>query len=221
MERHFALPIAIAAALHAGLLYGIRPPHVVSLPSHDEVKTIITEWVFPKDPPEQPVEESSGGGSTKSDEPEPFVPSQPEPLVPNPGQIETRLPPPSPDGGPSIDRIPIRDFGLPGPGDGIGHGPLFKRSDLDNEPRARAQVPPQFPVEARRRGLSGQVVVEFIVDETGTVIDPHVLRSTDRVFDEPTLRAVSRWRFEPGRRHGAVVRFRMALAVVFNLNDDR
>jgi len=221
MERHFALPLAIAATLHAGLLYGIRPNHDVRPSNRATVKTVITEWVFPKEPPEPPVEEYSDGGSAKSSELPPFVPSQPEPLVPNPGLIETRVPPPSPGSGDWMDRIPVREFGLPNGGDGIGRGPLFKSSDLDNPPRVQAQVAPQFPVEARSRGLAGQVVVEFVVDETGRVIEPRVVRSSDPLFNEATLRAVARWRFEPGRRHGSLVRFRMAVPVMFNLNDDR
>jgi protein TonB len=80
-------------------------------------------------------------------------------------------------------------------------------------------VAPLYPFEGKRDGLRGEVVVEFLVDETGAVHDPHVVRSSHRMFEEPTLRAVSKWKFEPGRRAGRVVRFKMAVPVVFSLNE--
>ena len=33
------------------------------------------------------------------------------------------------------------------------------------------------------------------------------------------LRAVAKWRFEPGRRHGQIVRFRMVVPIHFSLNE--
>ena len=78
---------------------------------------------------------------------------------------------------------------------------------------------PVYPFDAKRNGLTGEVFVEFTVDEEGAVISPRVVRSSDRIFEDATLRAVSRWRFEPGRRANQIVRFRMAVPVVFNLNE--
>jgi protein TonB len=65
--------------------------------------------------------------------------------------------------------------------------------------------------------MTGEVLVEFMVDESGAVRDPRIIRSSDRVFEESAVRAVSRWRFEPGRRNGAIVRFKMAVPIVFTL----
>lgn len=92
--------------------------------------------------------------------------------------------------------------------------------DLDNPPRARLQASPMYPLEAKRTDREGTVLIEFTVDEGGMVLDPKVMSSTDRIFDEATLRAVAKWRFEPGRRAGRIVRFRMALPVVFSLSQD-
>ena len=105
-----------------------------------------------------------------------------------------------------------------GPG-GVGFEPRdFVAGQLDNPPRTRSQVAPVYPYEARISGRNGEVMVEFVVDETGHVLDPHVLRSNDPVFEAPTLRAISKWRFEPGRKGGRVVRFRMAVPVGFSVN---
>ena len=90
---------------------------------------------------------------------------------------------------------------------------ILDASQLDATPRARSQMPPKYPAEAARESRSGEVWVEFVVIEDGTVRNPRVIRATDSVFVEATLRAIERWRFEPGRRDGRVVRFRLAVPV--------
>ena len=67
--------------------------------------------------------------------------------------------------------------------------------------------------------MRGKVVVEFLVDEAGRVLNPHIVSSSDVIFEEPTLRAVEKWRFAPGTRHGTPVRFRMSVPVTFDLNE--
>jgi protein TonB len=91
---------------------------------------------------------------------------------------------------------------------------------LDNAPRVRFPKAPQYPYEASRDQRSGEVLVEFSVDETGRVFNPSVVRSSDPIFEEPTLKAVRQWRFEPGRRNGRAVRFRMRLPVEFHPDGD-
>ena len=90
---------------------------------------------------------------------------------------------------------------------------------LDSSPRAIVQTLPLYPGEAKIHGVEGRVLLGFTVDEAGRVISPYVIDRTDRQFEEAALRAVAQWRFEPGRRHGRVVRFRMAVPIIFSLND--
>jgi protein TonB len=95
----------------------------------------------------------------------------------------------------------------------------YAASGLDNPPRTRAQTPPTYPFSLKTSGVSGEVLVEFVVDEYGRVIHPRVVRSTHAEFEAPTLAALSKWMFEPGTRNRAPVRFRMVVPVKFNLND--
>jgi protein TonB len=80
-------------------------------------------------------------------------------------------------------------------------------------------VAPIFPHEARSSGMNGEVLVEFVVDESGRVHDPRVVRASSPIFEPATLQAVAKWRFEPGKSHGRVVRFRMAVPVIFNVQE--
>jgi protein TonB len=129
------------------------------------------------------------------------------PVLPRPSSIHpTTLIPRGPDGDPR------------GNPDGSGAA-VIPSGHLDNPPRTRSQVAPVYPFEARPGGRMGEVLVEFTVDETGRVLRPHVLRSSDPLFESPTLRAVAKWRFEPGRKDGRTVRFRMVVPVHFTLGE--
>jgi outer membrane biosynthesis protein TonB len=50
-------------------------------------------------------------------------------------------------------------------------------------------------------------------------MNPYVISRTDPLFEEAALRAVGHWRFAPGRHHGRVVRFKMAVPIVFRMNE--
>jgi protein TonB len=91
---------------------------------------------------------------------------------------------------------------------------LFRMADLDQKPRIIHQPSPQLTPQMRKR-TPGTVYVIFIVDEKGRVVQPKVQRSSDPIFDRPSLAAVKRWKFEPGKRAGKPVRFRMRVPISF------
>ena len=66
-----------------------------------------------------------------------------------------------------------------------------------------------------RKKLPGSVSVLFIVDQQGRVENPIVQKSTDPVFEKSALNAVKQWKFEPGKRKGQPVRFRMRVPITF------
>jgi TonB family protein len=75
----------------------------------------------------------------------------------------------------------------------------------------------EYPPLARGAGIEGQVIVQFVVNESGAVQDAVVLRSPDDILSEAALRAVRGSRFEPGRVDGAPVKVRFAVPVTFRL----
>jgi protein TonB len=91
---------------------------------------------------------------------------------------------------------------------------LFSVADLDQKPRVTYQPSPVLNAELRRKA-PGSVYVVFVVDPSGKVEDPVVKRSTDPVFERPALAAVKQWRFEPGKKDGRAVRFRMGVPITF------
>jgi protein TonB len=220
MKRHFALPITITAALHAGLLFGLPSP------SRPASRNPLPPSIKPRDIPfvfdliaAAATDDTTEAAKGMTSDPPPAAPEPPPPAAPTGFVIDVpREPPRSGDRGERIFEIRPPGVGS-GALDGIGGGSreIVPSSGLDAPPRARSQIAPQYPHEPRRSGTPGSVTVEFVVDESGAVLAPRVVHASDRVFEEPTLRAVAKWRFEPGRRDGRVVRFRMAVPVLFTL----
>ena len=75
----------------------------------------------------------------------------------------------------------------------------------------------EYPEFARRAGIEGQVVVQFVVDERGNVVDPVVLRSPNDLLSEAAVKAVQESRFTPGQQRGRPVKVRFAVPVTFRL----
>jgi protein TonB len=98
---------------------------------------------------------------------------------------------------------------------------IFDVRMLDGSPRAKVQIPPDYPYAMKQNGSSGSVTVEFDVDAGGRVTRAEALSYTDREFVEPAVRAVRKWRFEPGRRNGKAVPFRMTIPIEFSIENER
>jgi protein TonB len=103
---------------------------------------------------------------------------------------------------------------------GLGSAGLFTPGELDRLPSAQVQLPPEYPYSLKQSGTVGSVVVEFDVNAEGRVVRAVVLNYTDRGFVEPAVRAVRKWKFEPGRRRGQAVPFRMAVPIVFGIENN-
>ncbi len=76
----------------------------------------------------------------------------------------------------------------------------------------------RYPEIARKAGIEGRVVVQFIIDEEGNVVDPVVVRGIGGGCDEAAIEAVKKVQFTPGRQRGRAVRVRYSLPITFRLS---
>lgn len=60
-----------------------------------------------------------------------------------------------------------------------------------NHMDVRSQVP--YPPQAMRSGVSGEVLVDFVVGREGQVKDPSIVRSSSRIFNNVVLAAVGQF----------------------------
>lgn len=77
----------------------------------------------------------------------------------------------------------------------------------------------EYPSRARKAGIEGRVIVQFIVNEEGKVEDPRVIRGIGGGADEEALRCVRQAEFEPGRQRGEPVRVQYSLPVIYRLQN--
>jgi periplasmic protein TonB len=104
----------------------------------------------------------------------------------------------------------------PGSGGGAGGGPYRPGSGI-TPPAVQREVKPDYTDEARRRGVSGDVVLEIIVRRDGSVGDVKVLQGLGAGLDQRAVDAVRQWRFSPARRFGTPVDVVVEVAVEFKL----
>ncbi len=77
----------------------------------------------------------------------------------------------------------------------------------------------EYPEMARKAGIEGRVIVQFIVNEQGKVENPRVVRGIGGGADEEALRCVKQSEFKPGRQRGKPVRVQYSLPVIFRLQN--
>lgn len=76
----------------------------------------------------------------------------------------------------------------------------------------------KYPAEAQKKKIEGLVIVTFVVNKKGRIIDPTVERSAHPLLDAEALRVVKRMpKWTPGRMNGEPVNVKYALPVTFKL----
>ncbi len=76
---------------------------------------------------------------------------------------------------------------------------------------------PEYSDPARRAHLEGTVVVELVVDPSGSTRDWKVIRPLGLGLDEQAVKAVASWRFKPATRNGKPVAVLADVYVGFHL----
>ncbi len=127
---------------------------------------------------------------------------------------------------PAIHGFPILEPPLPQASPGINLEPEYEEPPFVDF----AEVMPEliggiealqatitYPEFARRSGIAGRVILQFIVNTDGSVRDAIVVRGIGGGCDEAALEAIRNAQFTPGLQRGRPVRVRFALPVTFRL----
>lgn len=79
----------------------------------------------------------------------------------------------------------------------------------------------KYPQIAKENGIQGRVILQFVVDETGQVTDPKVIRSIDPSLDLEAIRIVKAMpRWTPGMQDGKAVAVKYTFPVMFSLGGE-
>ena len=76
----------------------------------------------------------------------------------------------------------------------------------------------KYPTIAQENGIQGRVIVQFVVNQDGSIVDPIVMRSVDPYLDKEALRVISTMpKWKPGMQRGKAVRVKYTVPVTFRL----
>jgi len=212
MRRDLVIGFVFTITLEALIAWGGDLTHFKPKPKVKEEEPTIQISV-PKIEPDEPdvVEDQP---QTPQDISPPMQNDVPQVVTPD--SFVQQIEPPPPD----LTAISKNIVKIPETRSGLGGIEVFDISKLDQQPVAKFQARPQFPFEMRRAGISGEVLVDFIVDTNGEVRNAFAAHSSQREFEAAAVQAVSKWKFRPGRKNGHAVFTHMQVPIVFTLNED-
>jgi protein TonB len=210
-NRNLTYSAVFTVAMMAGVaVWGERTHFVRIFAPMEKPPTIVTISI-PPDPPEV-IDEADARPKSLIDLQPPALPDSP--VKPEPTQFTIPIEPPHVDTDVRMMTIPQTR------GDGGLGARAWNLSQLDQSPVPTFQAKPVYPEAMKRTGLTGEVLVDFIVDPEGKVRNERAVRSSQHEFEEPACSAVARWKFRPGRKDGRAVYVHMQVPIVFTLDQD-
>ncbi|MFV0544741.1 MAG: energy transducer TonB [Bacteroides sp.] len=76
----------------------------------------------------------------------------------------------------------------------------------------------KYPTIAQENGTQGRVIVQFVVNRDGSIVDAKVVRSVDPYLDKEALRVINSMpKWKPGMQRGKPVRVKYTVPVMFRL----
>ena len=76
----------------------------------------------------------------------------------------------------------------------------------------------KYPTISQENGVQGRVIVQFVVNQDGSIVDAVVARGVDPYLDKEALRVVGMMpKWKPGKQRGKAVRVKYTLPVMFRL----
>lgn len=82
------------------------------------------------------------------------------------------------------------------------------------EPRLISSVLPVYPVIAKTAGIQGDVVIEAVIDKSGTPTNLKLI-SGPAMLRQAALAALRRWKYEPSRLNGEPIAVKMLVTIKF------
>lgn len=217
MNKDLIIGILVSLALHATFLGAFnRKPAPPAKVVQEEEAVVQFEMPPIEDEPEEKVEDLTEEVVENIMAPPSLVDL---PSVVTVDSFTQPIQPPPPPGFTAAKGAITIPVTKPGANFGKGISNLFNIGDLDQQPVARVRQAPTYPYDMRRAGINGTVVVEFIINTDGDVIQTQIVRSSHREFEMPALQAVQKWKFKPGRKGGRVVNVRASQLLEFNATE--
>ena len=76
-----------------------------------------------------------------------------------------------------------------------------------------------YPSVAVQAGIEGRVVVQFVIDNKGMVLNPSIVRGIGGGCDEEAIRVIKLAKFTPGMQRGKPVAVKYTIPISFKLSE--
>lgn len=78
----------------------------------------------------------------------------------------------------------------------------------------------KYPTICQEQGIQGRVVVQFVVNKDGSIVDPEVIKPVNPYLDKEALRVISTMpKWKAGEQRGKPVRVKFTVPVQFKLSN--
>ena len=78
----------------------------------------------------------------------------------------------------------------------------------------------KYPTICQEQGIQGRVIVQFVVNKDGSIVDPEVIKPVNPYLDKEALRVISTMpKWKPGEQRGKPVRVKFTVPVQFRLSN--
>jgi TonB family protein len=91
----------------------------------------------------------------------------------------------------------------------------FILEDKGQTPRLIVEKKPEYPEEARKKGIQGAVILKIRVDREGNVEAVKVVKSESLLLNDAAIEAVKQWKYEPFLLQGEATPVVFAVTVRF------
>ena len=204
MKRALFIFYAIALAIHAAILFWLKPPAPKPPKILNETYVEVALTAPPSPQLEPPKPSPSVIQPLMAPKPEEKPPPPPEPKpemtipepkpVPPPPVVQPVIVPPLQTKPPSTDYVPV------------------------TQPTFALQAPHKYPPEAARRRQQGVVVLLLYINGSGTLDRLEIVKSSGYpLLDEGAIREMKSSRFQPALDGAIPIRSRAEVTVTFRL----
>jgi TonB family protein len=90
---------------------------------------------------------------------------------------------------------------------------------ISSMPKVLEEIRPDYPLDAKKEGIQGSVIMEIIIDAKGIVRSTNIIRSLDPRLDQAALAAMKRFKFRPAMMDDSAVAVKIKYAIKFVLED--
>ncbi|MFC1840854.1 energy transducer TonB [Thermodesulfobacteriota bacterium] len=97
---------------------------------------------------------------------------------------------------------------------------IYSPKGVDKHPKLVTMSPPLYPPNAVLKGIEGWVLLRFILDKEGKILNPQVVSAEPKgIFEQAALDTIIKYKLRPAIKDGKFVNTAVRLPISFEINE--